>query len=242
MTKFNVRKVAALYGKEMNTYFASPLAYIFSMIFLLVTGYFFWFLLIDSRKASMRETFSVLASMLLFVTPILTMRLLAEERKSGTLELLFTSPLSSAQIIFGKFLAALSAYALIFLFTLVYPVILFALGQPELGPIFSGYMGLLGMAACYTAVGLFTSSLTENQIIAGISSFSILLGFLAVDWLKNYLQTEWLGSFFSYLGFFKHYEAFGKGIVSVPDFIYFLTFVGFFLFLSIRSLESQRNQ
>ena len=226
----------------MISYFSSPIAYIFIMMFLLLTGYLFWVILVDSHQASMRDTFSVIGSVLLFVTPMLTMRLFAEERKSGTMELLFTSPIKNRELVMGKFYAAFSLYGIMFLLTLSYPIILETLGDPDGWPIVSGYLGLFFMAGCYTSVGLFSSSLTENQIISGIICFGILLTFLIIDWGKTFFTHPLIVGIIKHLSFFEHYEAFRKGVISVPDIVYFSCFIFYFLFLTIRVLEIQRNQ
>jgi len=237
-----MNKVFALYKKELHLYFATPTAYIFGMMFLVINGYFFWVILIDTKQATMRDTFSVMGSILLFVTPMLTMRLMAEERRSGTIELLFTSPLSTRSIVLGKFLAACSIYALMFIITLAYPIIITALGHPEFWPIVCGYFGLLFMAGCYTSVGLLASSLTENQLIAGITSFAILLAFLVIDWLKIYVQNTLWEDVIEHLSFFEHYDGLRKGIISTPDLVYFFSFIFIILFLTIHIIEIQRNQ
>ena len=237
-----MQKIAAIYRKELNTYFTSPTAYIFIMMFLVITGYFFWFILIDGRKASMRDTFNVIGSVLLFVTPMLTMRLMAEERKSGTLELIFTSPITSTELILAKFFGALTIYGLMFALTGIYPLILKMLGKPEFWPIASGYVGLAFMAGCYTAVGLLASTLTENQLVAGIISFGILLVFLVLDWLRNYFTNPALLDLLQQVSFFQHYEGFSKGVLAVPDLFYFSSLIVFVLFLSTRILEIQRNR
>lgn len=236
------KKLLALFNKELNSYFVSPMAYIFTMIFLIIAGYFFWVILLDTRQAAMRDTFSVIGSVLLFVTPMLTMRLLAEERKAGTIELLYTSPLSSAQIVVGKFMAAWTIYTIMFAFTLSYPVILFALGRPEVMPLITGYGGLILMAGCYTAVGLFASSLTENQLIAGIISFALLLAFLVIDWLKIYLTSPLAESVVKHVSFFEHYDGLRKGVVGTTDIAYFVFFIFFMLFATTRIVEMERNR
>jgi ABC-2 type transport system permease protein len=247
-----------IFKKELRLYFTSPVAYVVVTIFLLIAGYFFYsifaFFTLASMQSAMnpqmgrdlnvtdsvmRPLFSNISVILLLLMPLLTMRLFAEERRSGTIELLLTYPVRDGAVLVGKYLAALALYALMLALTLVYPGIVMYFARVEWGPLLTGYLGLLLMGATFLAVGVFASSLTENQIVASITTFGILLLFWVIGWSADYAGGT-LGKVLSHLSMLEHYDTFAKGILDTKDVIYYLDLTVLALFLTLRSLEARR--
>ncbi len=225
--------------RELVSYFTSPIAYAVTAVFLVIVGYFFGVILYYSREATMRYLFYNVTTILLLIGPALTMRLVAEERKSGTIELLLTSPVRDGEVIAGKYIAALALWALMLALTLVYPALLKAFGNPDPGPIATGYLGLLLAGGAILALGVVASTVTSNQIIAALLAF----GFSLILWLTDALQdlvSGALGSFFSYLSLSTHFADFPKGVIDTKDVVFFLTLVVGALFLATRLLEARR--
>lgn len=236
-----MRNILALFKKEFRAYFDSPIAYIFITAFLISSMWIFFrgFFLVG--QTVMRGYFSLLPWLFLFFVPAITMRLWAEEKKIGTLEVLMTLPVKDYEVILGKYLAAYLFLSLTILLSITLPITLALLGGPDLGPIIGGYLGALLMGGAYLAIGLFSSSLTENQIIAFILGifFCFCLFIIGENFVLMALPSK-LASFFSYLGLGYHFQSIGRGIIDTRDFIYYLSVIGFFLFLNIRSLESRK--
>jgi ABC-2 type transport system permease protein len=233
---FNALTIAR---KELATYFVSPVAYVVTAFFLVVAGFFFYFLLYFSREASMRELFFNVAIVLLFVGPGLTMRLLAEEQRMGTIELLLTSPVRDWEVVMGKFIASLVFYAFMLVLTVLYPLILIRYGNPDIGPILSGYLGMFLLGATFLAAGLFTSSLTQNQVVAFFIAFAILL----ILWLADAAGSAIGGPFgdvLNYLSIASHFDDFTKGVIDTSHLIYYLSLIVTFLFLATRVVETRR--
>jgi ABC-2 type transport system permease protein len=251
-------KVWPIFKKEMRLYFTSPIAYVIFTIFLLIAGYFFYsifaFFTLASMQSAMnpqmgrelnvsdsvlRPLFSNISVILLLLMPMVTMRLFAEERRSGTIELLLTFPVRDGAVLLGKYLAAFVLYALMLGLTLLYPGILAYFTRLEWGPLVTGYLGLLLMGATFLAVGLFASSLTENQIVASILTFGILLIFWVLGWSAEYAGGVW-GRVLSHLSILEHNDSFSKGVLDTKDVVYYLDFTLLALFLTLRSLEARR--
>ncbi len=251
-------RVWPIFKKELRLYFSSPVAWVLLTIFLLIAGYFFYAIFAFFTTASMqsamnpqmgrdlnvtdsvlRPLFSNLAVILLLLMPLLTMRLFAEERRSGTIELLLTYPVRDGAVLLGKYLAAFALYGVMIAGTLVYPAILFYFARVEWGPLLTGYVGLLLMGAMFLAVGLFASSLTENQIVAAITTFGILLMFWIVGWSADYAGGS-AGKVLQHLSILEHNDSFSKGVFDTKDVIYYVDFTILALFLSLRSLEARR--
>ena len=227
--------------RELGSYFTSPVAYAVTAVWLLIVGYFFALILYYSREATMRYLFHNVTFFLLLMGPALTMRLVAEERKSGTIELLLTSPVRDGEVIAGKFIAALTLWALMLAVTLVYPALLRAFGNPDPGPIATGYLGLLLLGSAILALGVVASTLTSNQIIAALVAFALGLLFWLSEALQDVLSGA-LGSFFSYLSLSSHFYDFPKGVVDTKDVIFYLSITVAALFLATRLLETRRYQ
>ncbi|MDH7511753.1 MAG: ABC transporter permease subunit [Clostridiales bacterium] len=244
--------------KEIKTYFTSPIAYVVIAVFLVLVGFFFysaiwWF---NSQSIQMSQNpyyyqqaninqmvyaplFHNMSIILLLVIPLLTMRLFSEEKKIGTDELLYTSPISVGQIILGKYLAALVVLASMLLLTGLLSVFTFAFGNPELPQILNGYLGLFLMGAAFIGVGIFFSSLTENQIVSAVLTFGALLLFWILNWASYSASGMWKGVL-DYLSFFQHFDDLTRGILDTSDLVYYLSFAFFGLFLTHSVLQSRR--
>ncbi|MFQ5802903.1 MAG: ABC transporter permease [Candidatus Methylomirabilales bacterium] len=248
----------AVFKKEMRAYFASPIAYAVFTIFLVISGYFFYTILtyfsLISMQASMnpglatglnvtdgilRPLFTNMSVILLFMMPLFTMRLFAEERKQGTLELLLTYPLRDGEILLGKFLAATALCALLLLVTALYPVLLALWSEPELYPILTGYLGLLLLAMAFISLGLLCSSLTENQIVAATLTFGALLLFWIIGWAAALAEGDW-ALLFRQLSILEHFTSFARGVFETKDLAYYLGLTSFFLFATLKSMEIRR--
>jgi ABC-2 type transport system permease protein len=251
-------KIWAIFKKEMRLYFTSPVAWVVFTIFLLIAGYFFYsifaFFTLASMQSAMnpqmgrdlnvtdsvmRPLFSNISVILLLLMPLVTMRLFAEERRAGTIELLLTYPVRDGAVLAGKYLSALALYAIMIALTLLYPVIVVYFARLEWGPILTGYLGLLLMGATFIAVGVFASSLTENQIVAAITTFGALLIFWILGWSADYAGGT-AGKVLQFLSILEHNDSFSKGVLDSKDVLYYLNFTLLALFLTLRSLEARR--
>lgn len=244
-----MRGIVANLMRELRAYFLSPLAYVILAFFLLVNGYVFWFIvsiLNDPRSpvgAPLELFFGQTVFfwlVLLFITPVLTMRLLAEERRSGTIEVLMTAPVTEGQVVVGKYLAALAFYVFLWLPTLAYVALIAAYGEVDFGPVAGGYLGALGVGALFLAVGVFGSSFTRNQIVAAVVTFAILIVLFTFGLLENLVNDERAKQVFGYLNLWQHMDEFGRGILDTRRLVYYLSASAFFLFLSARILEAKK--
>ena len=217
-----MRQAINIFQKEFRSYFVSPIAYIVIAIFLLVTGWFFFatFFLFD--QASLRNFFSLLPVMFSFVIPAITMRLIFEELNIGSYEILLTMPVTFNDVIFGKFLAAVIFVAAMLIPTFAYPITVALLGQLDWGPVVGGYIGAVLLGAAFSAIGLFASALTRNQIIAFITAMAICFSLTLIDKMLFFLPRSMLG-ILAYLGADFHFQNISKGIIDSRDIIYFLS-------------------
>jgi ABC-2 type transport system permease protein len=253
-----MQNILAIWQREMKSYFVSPIAYVVLTIFVFFTGFFFYSILSAVIQSSMmqaaygqsaqpmdmpgivtRNVFGTLSVVLLFMIPMLTMGLFAEEKKRGTIELLLTTPVGNLQALLGKYLATLTFLATMFLTSAVTISILFIYGEPELKPILGAYLGLFLYGAALLAVGLFISTLTESQIVAGLITFGVILVLWLVDSFANSAQGA-VRDVLSYLSVISHLDDFIKGVIDTANVIFYLTFAFVGLFLTYRSLESLR--
>jgi ABC-2 type transport system permease protein len=179
------------------------------------------------------------AVIILFVMPMITMRTYSEEKRSGTIELLLTSPVTDFQIIMGKFLGAMGLYAAMLLVTVLYMAILFIYGNPEWRPVVAGYVGLLLMGGCFIAVGLLISSLTKNQIVAGFLTFAVFLMLWVINWIGD-SSGPTTQAIVAYLSITEHFDDFARGVIDTKHLIYYLSFITFGLFLTAKSVDSER--
>jgi ABC-2 type transport system permease protein len=248
----------AVFRKEIANFFASPIAYAVAGSFLLISGFFFYanmsFMSMVSLQASsspmlaqrinltdvvVRPFIQNMSIILLFVMPLLTMRLFSEEKKSGTIELLQTYPISDSGVMAGKYLASWLLLVIILASTSPCLLLLFGIGPPDPGPVIGGYLGLLLMGAAFMALGMFLSSLTENQIVAAALTFGAALLFWILSWSSSFTG-ETVGAIIKQLSILEHLDALDKGIVALSDVTFFVLFTAFFLFLTLRSLETHR--
>jgi len=240
-----MRNVLTIARRELQAYFVSPIAYVVGAAFLIIMGLIFSLIITSpspwGAEASLRFVFGNVftAFILMIITPLLTMRLLAEEQRSGTLELLLTSPVRDWEVVLGKYLAALGLFVGLLVMTIPYPIILKLLDNPDPGPMFSAYLGLLLVGSSLLSLGVFTSTLTRNQIVAAVLGFGLILVLVLAEFLSGYARGP-LGNFLSYLGIFNHYFDFLKGIVDTRHVIYYLSVTVAGLFLATRSLETRR--
>lgn len=225
--------------KELRAYFASPIAYVVIAAFLAIMGFFFWLIVSLSREASLRGVFANMAITLLFIAPALTMRLLAEEQRSGTIELLLTLPVRDWQVVLGKFLASLAVLALMLALTLYYPLLLLRFGDPDRGPIIAGYVGLLLLGGSFLAIGVFTSSLSRNQVVAALLGFGAMLILWLID-IAGRLLGPPVSDVVTYMSLSDHYFDFIRGIIDSKDVIFYLSVMAGFLFLSVETLQLRR--
>jgi ABC-2 type transport system permease protein len=244
--------------KELKSYFVSPIAYIVITIFLVISGYFFYssfafYNLLSMQAASspyglhglnitegvLRPLFLNLSVVMLLLIPVLTMRLFAEEKKLGTIELLLSYPVRDGEVLLGKFGACLLVFILMLALTGLYLIFLILYAQPEYGPIFSCYLGLFLMGTSFISLGVLASSLTENQIIAAVATFGALLLFWAIGWASHFAGPS-LGRIFSHLSIIEHFDNFTKGVIESKDVLFYIDSSILCLFLTMRSLESKR--
>jgi len=235
-----MRTIQAVAWKEIQIYFSSPVAYLVALIFLAVTGFFFVKDLTDPfPEASLSNLFFGASLVIVLLAPALTMRLLAEEQKLGTIELLLTSPVRDWEVIIGKYLSSLVFFLVLIGLTLYYPILLFIFGQPDPGPIYSGYLGLILYSGAALAIGILTSTLTNNQIVAFVVASGILLLLYFADTGTGVMGGAW-SKLVTEIGMSSHFNDFEKGVIDTKNIIYFLSVTAFFLFLSIRALEYRR--
>jgi ABC-2 type transport system permease protein len=252
-----MRNIWTVAKKEIKTYFTSPIAYVVIAVFIVLVGFFFssalsWF---NSQSIQMAQNllaqqmnlnqmvytplFHNMSIILLLMLPLLTMRLLSEEKKAGTDELLYTSPVGVGQIVLGKYLAALVVLAAMLGLTFLLSVFSFAYGNPELPQILNGYLGLLLMGAAFISAGVFFSSLTENQIVSAILTFGALLLFWVLNWASYSASGMWK-DVLNYLSIFQHFDDMTRGILDTKDVVYYVSFSFFGLFLTHSVIQSRR--
>jgi len=252
-----MRNVWIICRKELGSYFVSPVAYILLIMFGLIFGYFFWNALgafvFESIQSEMsgrsfpmnlnewiiRPLLSNLSVINLFFIPLVTMRLFAEEKRTGTIELLATSPVRDIEVILGKWLASVILYACLLLFTAVNFAFLFKYGHPDWKPLLVGYFGVFLLAGALLAIGTFISSLTKNQIIAGAVTFGVCLLLYVFGWVSGYETAAW-ARVLSYMSVATHIESFEKGVIDSKDAIFYVTVIFLGLFFTARSMESLR--
>ena len=250
-----MRNVVAIAQKELRSYFSSPMAYIVIGFFLLPFGVFFYLYLqafvnqslqsaqfggaMNVNQQVVRYVLQNASVIILFIMPMITMRTYSEEKRSGTIELLLTSPVSDVEIILGKFFGALGLYAAMLGVTLLYMGILFVYGNPEWRPLVAGYLGLLLMGGAFVSIGLLISSTTNNQIVAGVVTFVVFLLLWIVGWFADSAGPT-LGPITSYLSITEHFDDFSKGIIDSKHVIYYLSLITFGLFLTAKSVDTER--
>ncbi len=252
-----MRNIWTICRKELGSYFVSPIAYLLLTMFALIFGFFFWnalsFFVVEGMEMQLRGEAAPMnineqiirpllmnvGVIFLFLIPLITMRLFAEEKRSGTIELLATSPVRDIEIILGKWIAALILYACLLGFTALNFAFLFLYGKPDWKPLAVSYLGLLLQGGLLLAIGTFISTLTRNQIVAGGATFGICLLLWVFEWVSGYDSATW-ATVLSYLSVITHFESFSRGVIATKDLIFYLTGIYLGLFATARSLESLR--
>lgn len=234
-----MNSVWPIFKRELRSYFDSPMAYVVIIVFLLLTGWFFTSNFFISAQADLRVIFGIIPFVFLFITPAITMRLISEERKTGTMELLVTLPITDSSIIIGKYLASVALLFAMILPTIIYAVTVSLLGDMDGGPAIGGYVGLLLMGAAYLAIGTFGSSLTDNQVVAFIVSWILVFIFFLLDKILFFLP-NWMVSFVEYLSIEYHFQNIARGVIDTRDLVYYLSVIAFALFLAVRSMSARR--
>jgi ABC-2 type transport system permease protein len=251
-----IRNITAIAGKELRGYFGSPIAWVMMGLFAVIFGWFYNVYLNFFVQSAMRAQFGAppmqnvnndmirpllqnASVLILFLLPMVTMRTYSEEKRSGTIELLLTSPVTDVEIILGKFLGAVGLYGGLLLVTAAYVAILFGLGSPEWRPVLSGYLGLLLLGACFISVGLFISSTTKNQMVAGAATFVVALMFWIISWFAD-SSGPTTAAVLNYLSVTQHFDDFGKGVIDTKHIVFYLSFIAFGLFLTLKSVDSER--
>ncbi|HUI41629.1 MAG TPA: ABC transporter permease subunit [Terriglobia bacterium] len=255
-----MRNILSVAGKELRQYFHSPIAYLVITIYAVLCGYFFYALtgtfVMESFRMQMgggampmslndmvvRPLFAgILTVVLLLLAPLITMRLFAEEKRTGTIELLLTSPLTDLQIILGKFFGALGLYLALALLTFLYVGLLFLYGNPDLKPILANALGFVLFGAALLSLGMWVSTFTRNQIIAAVVSFALFLMLFVLDWISSLSSTA-AGRVLSYLSLTTHFDSFTKGVIDSSDLVYFLSIIVLGIFLTARSVEALKGR
>jgi gliding motility-associated transport system permease protein len=250
--------ILAITQKELKGYFASPIAYVVIGFYALIYGFFFYSLVLYFDRQSMqmlglgagsppvnvnenmiRPAFLNAMVVFLFVLPMITMRTYSEEKRSGTIELLLTSPLTDFQIIMGKFLGAMSLYVAMLAVTLIHIGLLFMASKPEWIPILTTYLGLILMGGCFIAVGLLISSLTKNQIVAVMVTFTVFLMLWVINWIASFTGPT-AQQVLNYLSITDHLDDFTRGIIDTKHVVYYVSFIVFGLFLTARAVDTER--
>jgi ABC-2 type transport system permease protein len=253
-----MRNILAIAQKELKSYFSGPIAYIAIGIWALLYGYFFIAILqyfvrqsmqmgqfgaappsLNVNQQLIRPLLQNVTIMILFTLPMVTMRTYSEEKRSGTIELLLTSPLTDFQIVMGKFLGAMGLYAVMLLVTMIHIALLFVYGTPEWKPIVTAYLGVLLLGGCFVSLGLFISSLTKNQIVAGMVTFAVFLLFWIITWIGSFSGPT-VDKLTQYLSIIDHLDDFTKGVIDTSHLIYYLSFITFGLFLTVKSVDTER--
>ena len=252
-----MRNMWIICRKELRSYFVSPVAYLLLTMFAVIFGFFFWNALgyfiylgmeaqLRDEPTSMNVNEQIIRPLLanlsvvgLFFIPIITMRLFAEEKRTGTIELLVTSPVRDGEIILGKWLASVLLYLFMMLFSGLSFIYLFRYGNPDWKPLVIGYLGLLMQAGALLAVGTFISTLTRNQIIAGAATFGICLLLWVLEWVSGFETATW-AKVLAYFSVITHFESFSKGLIDSKDVVFYLSMTLLALFFTARSMESMR--
>jgi ABC-2 type transport system permease protein len=252
-----MKNILTICSREMKAYFASPIAYLLMALFGLIFGFFFYSATAFFVMAGMRQQMGgqnapmsvneyVIAPLLgnagvvgLFLIPLISMRLFAEEKRSGTIELLMTSPLSDWEIVIGKWMGAMSMYLCILALSAINVGMLWFWGKPDLRPILTGYLGLILQGGTILAIGTFISTTTKNQIIAGAATFAVCLLLWVLSWVTSYNEAPWAAAI-AYCSILTHFEPFSRGIIDTKDVVFYLTAIFLGLFMTARSLDSLR--
>jgi len=231
--------IPALTRRELGSFFHSPMAYIVGVLFLVISGAFFYVTAAFSQQASLRDWAQLLIFILIFVAPILSMRQFSEEKRVGTIETLMTAPVTDAQVILGKFLGAMGLYLVLLASTLAYFALIVVYGTPDYGVAVMGYLGMVLLGAVFIAVGIFSSTLTRHQLVAGLVGIAIL-GFFTMGVYLLVMLLPDTAEVINRLNMIRYFGDFSKGVFDTQGLVFFVSVTAFFLFLSTKVLESRR--
>lgn len=230
----------AIWKREVQSFFLSPIAYIFIGAFMLIAGIFFSVYNIASMSASFNSTLGTMSFVFMLVVPVLTMKLFSEERKNRTDQLLLTSPVSVWDIVLGKYLAAVTVFAVTLLISLIFPIILSLFGQPAYGEIITGYIGFFLLGSALISIGVFISSVTESQVIAAIGTFFILLLIWMGDYAISLVKIPEIVRILRWVSLYTRFDPYTVGKLSLTPTFYFISFIGIFVYLTVRNVERRR--
>jgi len=238
-----MKNAPAIFIREMKSYFTSPIAYVLLIVFSLLTGFFFaayfnWATRY-AGEASMRAIFHNISITMIFVSPLITMRLFAEEKRLGTIELLMTSPITDTEVVIGKFMASLALFAIMLASTILCPFFLIYYAKPDIPPMLVGYLGLFLLGASFLSLGIIASSVTSNQIVAALVSFVFLLGLWTIGWMSGAVGSN-MSKILSFVSLVDHFEDFAKGVIDTKHVLYYLSFTCFSLFFAVKMVQSSR--
>ena len=238
-----MKNMPSIFAREIKAYFVSPIAYVALIVFIFFAGYFFAvYMNIASRdqgEASMRMIFHNMSVTMLFLAPLMTMRLFAEEKRSGTIEILMTSPVTDTEVVLGKFAASLALFVIMLALTFTCPLFLVIYGNPDVAAIAVGYLGLFLLGTAFISLGVVASSITKNQIVAALISFVMLLGLWIIGWMSTTLGSQW-GNILSFVSLVEHFDDFSKGVLDTKHVVYYVSFAAFCLFLAVKSVQSAK--
>ncbi len=234
-----MKKALPVFRRELSAYFFSPMAYIVISVFLLLTGWFFTSELFLTDDSSLRSVFGVIPFIFIFFIPAITMRLLSEEKKSGTIELLVTMPISDLEIVLGKYFAGLGLLVAALFFTIPFAFTIILLGDPDIGMLVCGYIGLILMGAAYISIGVFASTISKSQVISFIIAFMIIFALWLIDKFLM-IMPSYMVPFLQFLSIDYHYANISRGVIDSRDILYYLSLVVFMISLSKLALESRK--
>lgn len=241
MSNSKVNKPAFIIMKrELKSYFTGPIAYIVTGLFLLITGILFFTLFFLQNRADLRNYFEYLPILLSFFVPALTMRVFAEERRSGSIETLLTLPVTEVDIVVGKYLASFVSTLIMIAPTLLYIIPAEVFGSPDYGPIVGGFLAAILLCASYTSIGIFATSITKNQIVAFFTGFIICIALTMIDTFLLFLPTP-IVSFLSYLSANAHFNSVARGIIDTRDLIYFISLTALFFTITVKVQQNAKN-
>ncbi len=239
-----MQNILVIAKRELNSYFVSPIAYVAIAVYLVVSGFIFFLemsgMALSGAPPSLQGQFSTMVFLLLIFAPPLTMRLLAEEQRMGTLELLLTSPVRDWEVVIGKFLASLGVLLLMIVLAFTYGLLLKAYGNPDVGPMAAGYLGLFLSGGALMAIGVMASALTQNQVVAAVLGFVANLILWVISAANQVLNGPTASQVLNQLGFFEHTQNFWRGVINTNDIVYFLSLIALTLFIATRVLETRR--
>ena len=230
----------AIYKRDLRAYFSSPLGYVFIAAFLIVTNLVFLLTNLLTGSNAIGTVYTVILYILMVIVPILTMRTFSEDYKQRTDQLLLTSPVRASGIVMGKFLAAYTVYVIALIFTIIYVIIVAAVGDVNMASIIGNYIALLGVATVYIAIGCFISSLTENQLVSAIATLGVFAAVFILDMAYDLVNVDWIKTILYWVSIFRRYNTFYMGVFSIADFFYYLSISAVFIFLTVRVLEKKR--